>query len=822
MTPSTISTAVYTLIVPNPGISPGSGTYISPNTVTISCTVSGVDIHYTLNGVIDPTLSDPTIASGSTVVLDTSSTVKAKAWKTGWTESGVAAATYTLKVATPALSPGGGSYGASPTVTITTTTTGATIRYTTSGAEPTASDPMIASGGTVQIARSGVLKASGWRADLLTSDSVAGTYWLSLGTVGTPLLSPIPGIYTSIQTVTATAASGTTIRYTTDGTEPTFWSARYAAPLSVNSTTLLKVKAFKADMTPSASAGGLYRIDLGGVDAPRFTGTGPGTYPTFSTVTVTSETQGAIIRYTIDGTTPNETAAIVASGGTIQINQSMVLRARAFKSGLTPSSVTQGLYKITGAVAVGGAFTLALKADGTVWSWGANGSSQLGNPSIPVSANQTTPAQVPGLSDIVAVSAGTQYGLALKRDGTVWSWGLNQGQLGRSAPNPAQVGQVDTLTDVVRIAAGETDSLALKRDGTVWVWGLVGGWPSGAVPVANLGGIAQVAVGKGHKAVLKTDGEIGGTVWSWGLNTTGQLGDGTTIDKLTAPVTTAGLSNVIEVAAGLQHGLALKSDVSVWAWGSNGVGNLGDGTQWMRLSPVPSLGLDSVMAVRAGSGHSLALRADGSVWAWGGNGYGQLGTDDWSDALTPRASLMFNAVIVAVAQAANHSVAARADGSVWVWGANSNGQLGDGTTSWGSATPHPLPNFTITQNVLLSADPDGDGLSNEQEVLYGTDPGNPDTNFDGIPDGAEIQAGLSPTNMDMDGDGVLNAVEIAQGTDPFNRDTDGDGVNDGQDCFPLDPARWQCPPSDPTDHTPPIMTLQEPTNATLISSVPPQ
>jgi len=109
-----------------------------------------------------------------------------------------------------------------------------------------------------------------------------------------------------------------------------------------------------------------------------------------------------------------------------------------------------------------------------------------------------------------------------------------------------------------------------------------------------------------------------------------------------------------------------------------------------------------------------------------------------------------------------------------------------------------------------------------RKLLDSSPSGNADTNGDGIPDGVAIKSGISATNLDMDGDGVSNAVELARGTDPFLADTDGDGVNDGQDCFPLDPSRWQCPAPDPNDHTPPTITLQEPTNATLLSVVPPQ
>jgi hypothetical protein len=163
----------------------------------------------------------------------------------------------------------------------------------------------------------------------------------------------------------------------------------------------------------------------------------------------------------------------------------------------------------------------------------------------------------------------------------------------------------------------------------------------------------------------------------------------------------------------------------------------------------------------------------------------------------------------------------RDDGTLWTWGENTFGTLGDGTTNT-RVFPKPVPDFRLAEFDLWSVDSDGDGLTNAEEFALGTDGRKADSNDDGVLDGAAVRAGLSPTNQDMDGDGVTNAVERARGTDPFEVDTDRDGVTDGADCFPLDPSRWQCPSADPNDHTPPTINLQEPTNATLLSSVPPQ
>jgi hypothetical protein len=123
-----------------------------------------------------------------------------------------------------------------------------------------------------------------------------------------------------------------------------------------------------------------------------------------------------------------------------------------------------------------------------------------------------------------------------------------------------------------------------------------------------------------------------------------------------------------------------------------------------------------------------------------------------------------------------------------------------------------VPSFVLATNTWLSGDQDNDGLNTWREYQLGTDPLSSDTDGDGISDGAAAATGRE-TNLDPDGDGVSTALEVLTGTDPYNPDTDGDGVNDGADAYPLDPTRWQAPSPDPNDHTPPVITLTEPTNA---------
>ncbi|SMB96533.1 Alpha-tubulin suppressor [Thermanaeromonas toyohensis ToBE] len=287
------------------------------------------------------------------------------------------------------------------------------------------------------------------------------------------------------------------------------------------------------------------------------------------------------------------------------------------------------------------------------------------------------------------ISAGTYHSLALKSDGTVWAWGQNSyGQLGDgTTTNRYTPVQVQGLSDVVAVAAGGGHSLALKSDGTVWAWGAnnYGQLGDGTtanrytpVQVQGLSGVVAIAAALGsHSLALKSDG----TVWAWGYNYYGQLGDGTTTNRYT-PVQVQGLSNVVAIAAGGSYSLALKSDGTVCAWGYNGQGQLGDGTTTNRYTPVQVQNQNlqsSVVAIATHGNHSLALKSDGTVWAWGANAYGQLGDGTTTNRLTPVQVWNLSGV-VAIAGGGNHSLALKSDGTVWAWGYNGAGQLGDGTT----------------------------------------------------------------------------------------------------------------------------------------------
>ena len=353
-------------------------------------------------------------------------------------------------------------------------------------------------------------------------------------------------------------------------------------------------------------------------------------------------------------------------------------------------------------LAAGHYHTMALKLDGTLWAWGRNTYGQLGDGTS--GNNKTVPVQVVGvggsgyLADVVALAPASNHTIVLKSDGTVLSWGYNlKGQLGDGtivqSTTPVQV---SGLADVDCIAADGLHGMALKEDGTVWTWGnnqygQLGNGTSGnyqmvPVQVAGISRVASMEGGQTHTVVCKSDT----TVWAWGNNNYGQIGDGTSGNFRTMPVLVSGLTEVSSVAAGTYHSLALKSDGTVMAWGSNSLGQLGDGTSGnTRTSPVTVSGLSGVVAIAAGSYHTVALKSDGSVWVWGRNNYGQLGIDatDSNPHPLPERVMGPEGVgwlenIIAVGAGEARTVALKDDGTVWSWGDNSSNQLGDGIPSY--------------------------------------------------------------------------------------------------------------------------------------------
>ena len=328
---------------------------------------------------------------------------------------------------------------------------------------------------------------------------------------------------------------------------------------------------------------------------------------------------------------------------------------------------------------------------------GLNSSGGLGDNSI---TNRSSPVQtIAGGTNWSQVSCGYSITFsrnntaAIKTDGTLWTWGFNgYGQLGtndrvhRSSP----VQTVSGGTNWKQVSAGGETTAAIKTDGTLWLWGFSNQGQLGDNTIANKsspvqtvsGGTnwKQVSCGTAHNAAIKTDG----TLWLWGFNGSGRLGDNTITNKSSPVQTVSGGTNWSQVSAGDLYTAAIKTDGTLWTWGDNSSGQLGDNSRTSRSSPVQTVsGGTNWKQVSAGSGGGspyciAAIKTDGTLWTWGFNGFGQLGDNSRTSRSSPVQTVAggtnWNSIEIAAAAAA-----IKTDGTLWTWGLNGNGQLGDNT-----------------------------------------------------------------------------------------------------------------------------------------------
>lgn len=823
--PVAISAANMGWRVSTPVVSLAAGLYTTTQSATITCLDPGATIRYTTTGV-DPTASDATIASGGSVNITQTTTLKVSAWKTAAVTSLVVTRAYELKAVTPALTPASGSYGSAQSVTMSTSTSSATLRYTVDGSEPTASAPEYTA--AVNVADTATVKARAFKTGWTSSDSAASSYWITGGTVATPTLTPTPGTFTAAPLVTlATATSGATLRYTLDGSDPTAASPLYRYPFVVGVTTTVKARAYKTGWTESAVASGAYAVDAAGATATPAIVPAGGLFTTRRTVTVTGPA-GATLRYTTTGVDPTATDTQVPGSGQIVIDRSQVLKVRAWETGLDPSAVRRADFVITGDVAAGTQHSVALKEDGTVVAWGRNHAGQVGDGST---TDRWSPVTI--TTGVVAIAAGTQHTLAVKADGTVVGWGSRlNGRLGNSqtSGNYLSPTAITGIANAVGVAAGDAFSLVLKADGTVLAFGdnthgqLADGTTTqrtSPVTAIGLNGVTAIEAGATHALAIQTNAAGAGWLWAWGRNHLGQVADGSTLPRST-PVRVALASSAFAIAAADDATAVLTADGRISTAGSNADGQLGLGTTAIASATSPTLvtALVGIRTLAAGAEHVLAQDAIGRVWGFGDNANvpGGSGSGSRQGAGVSPATLVAPyrtgfASVLRMAGGGTHSLVAAADGTVLAAGNNLWGELGLGTQA-NQLDPVAVPSLTLATNTWLTSDADGDGLPAWREYLLGTDPLAADTNGNGISDGVEAGQGTTDgANPDTDGDGLPNWVEVTLGTDPFAADSDGDGVNDGADYWPLDPTRWQAPTPTPGDTTPPVITLTYPTGA---------
>lgn len=305
-----------------------------------------------------------------------------------------------------------------------------------------------------------------------------------------------------------------------------------------------------------------------------------------------------------------------------------------------PQKVLDGVVAVSSSVT----HTLAVTAGGDLYGWGNGFWGELGpakDKGTGYYISSTTPVKI--MEGVKAASAGYRYSMVIKTDGSLWAFGENiSGQLGTGGTDIDQHGTpVKIMDGVASVSAANTPyphTLAVKTDGTLWAWGMnmygeLGDGTTGSrcSPVKIMDGVSAVATGEGMVSfAIKTDG----TLWGWGANLYSVFGpnaDGN--QKKPCKV----LDGVTSVAVGEDHALAIKKDGSLWAWGSQRFGKLGDGLD-RNDSSNPEKVLSSVAAVAVGKRHTLVVKTDGTLWAFGGNEYGELGPGAavGADQPTPR------------------------------------------------------------------------------------------------------------------------------------------------------------------------------------------
>ena len=359
------------------------------------------------------------------------------------------------------------------------------------------------------------------------------------------------------------------------------------------------------------------------------------------------------------------------------------------------------------------------------------------------------------------VSAGNNHSVAVQTDGTLWAWGDNDGgQLGDGTTDDKYtITQIGTETDWESVAAGSLTSYGIKSDGTLWAWGFGGLGSLGnglfgddnysyvPIMVGTNDNWSKVDAFFGHVVALRIDGSL----WAWGFNLYGQVGDDTFQDK-NVPVQIGTDNDWQFIDCGFDQSFGIKTDGTLWAWGQNDVGQLGDGTNIDRNIPTQIGSSNNWQNVSTGAYTTLSIKTDGSLWSWGSNDSWQLGTGQTMPGMNIPLRVGTANDWMTVSAGAFHSTALKTDGTLWVWGEGFYG-FGDGTnipkdfpTQIGIATDWDIISAGGVHTALIKIDNSlwNWGWNSSGQLANGTNMGNSSNNTQNFP----IQVGCMPLNIE--------------------------------------------------------------------------
>jgi alpha-tubulin suppressor-like RCC1 family protein len=422
----------------------------------------------------------------------------------------------------------------------------------------------------------------------------------------------------------------------------------------------------------------------------------------FGTSNLTSKLNPLIDTSTSTVNLVQASGAVDSMGNVISVATRNALPTASANLGRFILILDEGSYVMSNGVTWSTSNFLRPGSEPTLYTWGRGGTGALGDGTTTTKSSPVS--VVGGFTDWIDVGSGYDHLCGIRANGTAWSWGRNSnGQLGdgttTSTSSPVSV--VGGFTDWIQISVNRNGTSGLRANGTIWSWGNnINGQlgnnttVSASSPVSVVGGFTdwvQVSQGESFAGAVRANG----TIWMWGNNSSGRLGTNNTTARSSPVPIVGGFTDWVQLSCGYASSAALRANGTIWAWGSGSYGRLGSGSTTTRSSPVSVVGgFTDWVQVSHGGGHTIALRANGTLWSWGRNSNGQLGDNTLQSKSSPVSVVGGFTDWAQVSVGGNAGMGIRTNGTAWSWGRNYYGKLGTGNTISTSSPVSVIGGFT--------------------------------------------------------------------------------------------------------------------------------